>query len=190
MTTDERSADEGIVIRCKAGDESAFNELIERYKDMAYSMAYNMTGSREGAEDIAQEAFVVLYSKINRFREESSFKTWFYKVILNLCRSHIRKRKVVSFFTFSLQQNNDMGPIEAPTNITPEKKAMSRQSGMAIFAALKNLSVRQREIFSMKHLKGMKINEIAEILDCSEGTVKSHLFRAVKRLQLELGGIK
>lgn len=149
-----------------------------------------MTGNPEDAEDISQEAFVIVYSKINTFREESSFKTWFFKIILNLCRRYYRRKKLRSLISFDIINKHGDDQLEkAGTETDPERELSSRQTGRAIFSALRKLPAKQREVFTMKHLRGMKINEISEVLDCKEGTVKSHLFRAVKKLQESLGGL-
>lgn len=187
----ESISDEELIKRCKSGDDLSLNELIERYKRMGFSMAYTMTGNREDAEDLSQEAFVIVHSNIRKFREESSFKTWFYKIVLNLCRKYHRKKKLLSIISFNLfeREGEEQAP-EAMTDATPEKELLSRQTGAAIFSALKRLPARQREVFAMKHVRGLKINEISEVLGCSEGTVKSHLFRAVRRLQKEVGEYK
>jgi RNA polymerase sigma-70 factor (ECF subfamily) len=190
MLFDRNASDEELVRMCKSGDESAFNELIERYKKMGFSLAYNMTGSVEDAEDIAQDAFVAVYNHIGRFREESSFSTWFYKIVLNLCRRHLRKRKLTSVLSLGLLDREGREIITEPrTDSTPERQLRSRQIGRSVQALLKTLPLRQREVFIMKHMKGMKISEIAEVTGCSEGAVKSHLFRAVKRLQAGLKGV-
>ena len=181
--------DEELVDRCKAGEETAFNELIERHKKMAFSLAYNMLGNIEDARDISQEAFAVVYLRIRDFRGESSFKTWFYRIIINLCRRHYRKNNIASiiplhFFTKEGKEET----IDIKTEINPETEMSTKQLNSAIMDAVKDLPMKQREVFVMKHLKGMKISEISEVLGCAEGTVKAHLFRAVQKLQERLRG--
>ena len=189
MYSDMMVTDEELVDRCKAGEETAFNELIERHKKMAFSLAYNMLANIEDARDISQEAFAVVYSQIKKFRGDCSFKTWFYRIIINFCRRHYRKNNTASiiplhFFTKEGKEET----IDIKTEINPETEMSTKQLNSAIMDAVKDLPMKQREVFVMKHLKGMKISEISEVLGCAEGTVKSHLFRAIQKLQERLRG--
>ena len=178
-----------LVERLKVNDTKAFEELVERYKKMGFSLAYNMSGSVEDAQDISQEAFVIVHSQIHKFRGESSFKTWFYRIIVNLCRGHYRKNRFASFISINFfTKEGDEKTIDAVAETTPENELSTKQLGSAIKNAVKNLPVKQQEVFVMKHFNGMKISEISEVLGCAEGTVKSHLFRAVKKLQEKLKG--
>ncbi|MBI4686786.1 MAG: RNA polymerase sigma factor [Nitrospirae bacterium] len=182
-------SDEEIVRRLKAGDDDAFNELIERHKKMGFSLAYNMLGSIEDAEDISQEAFAIAYTEIGKFRQESSFKTWLYRIIINLCRKHYRKNKLMSFIPLYFHnKEGEEQEMDIKAEATPEDELSSKQLGSAIMKAVRRLPMKQKEVFVMKHIKGMKISEIAEILGSAEGTVKSHLFRAVNELQKKLRG--
>ncbi len=182
-------SDEEIVSRLKAGDDYAFNELIERYKKMGFSLAYNMLGVIEDAEDISQEAFAIVYTEIKKFRQESSFKTWFYRIVINLCRRHYRKNKLISLIPlYSHNKEGEEQELEIKAGATPEDEFSNKQLGSAIMKAVRGLPMKQREVFVMKHIKGMKITEIAEILGSAEGTIKSHLFRAVNELQKKLRG--
>jgi len=172
-----------LVERLKGGDDTAFGELLERYRRKAISMAYHMVGNLEDAEDISQEAFVLVYTKVKGFRGESSFRTWFYKVIVNLCRSHNRRRRLLKMLTLGSegksQGSSEIEMSQTEAGMEDEKGELKRAIGEAIHS----LPARQREVFVMKHLQGMKIHEIAMSLNCAEGTVKAHLFRAVKELQ-------
>lgn len=182
-------ADEEIIEKVKQGDDRAFNELIGRYKKMGFSMAYNMTGSTEDAEDLSQEAFVIVYNKIDKFRGDSSFKTWFYRILLNLCRGHHRREKVTSFFSLNIFNKESEDMVVDPAGGTdPQQEMHNRQKGRAIMDAVRKLPGKQREVFIMKHIKGMKIREIADVLESAEGTIKTHLFRAVRELQGRLKG--
>lgn len=187
MDRDSLITDKEIVERVKSRDNIAFNELVGRYKRMGFSLAYNMTGSIEDAEDISQEAFGIVYTQIKRFRGDCSFKTWFYKIVLNLCRKHYRKKKLASIIPLHfLNREGKEEDIDIKIESNPESELAAKQTGKSIIAAILGLPKKQREIFVMKHLKGMKISEISEILGCAEGTVKTHLFRAVRELQRKL----
>ncbi|MBI5025914.1 MAG: RNA polymerase sigma factor [Nitrospirae bacterium] len=189
MDRDIQLTDEDLIKGLKAGDAEAFNELVERYKRMGFSLAYNMVGSIEDAEDVSQEAFAIVYTKIKGFRGDCSFKTWFYRIIINLCRKHYRKNKFASIISLNIFPDTDEEKtIEIKAKDNVERELLSRQLNSAITAAVRKLPAKQREVFVMKHLRGMKIHEISEVLNCAEGTVKAHLFRAVKGLQKRLKG--
>jgi RNA polymerase sigma-70 factor (ECF subfamily) len=174
---------EGTLIeRIKEGEEGAFEELVERYKGMAFSLAYRFLGNPEDARDVSQEAFAQVYLHIKDFRGESTFKTWFFKIILNLCR---RQRQKKTMYSLEPYLEKEMEP-QAQEDVAEEVKR--KELGVAIEEAIRALPTRQREVFIMKHLEGMKLSEIGEVLDCAEGTVKIHLFRAVRALQEKLKG--
>jgi len=182
--------DEDLAELVKSGDGPAFTCLLERYRALAFSLAYNMTGSIAEGEDISQEAFTILYTKAASFRGESSFKTWFYRIVINLCRRHHRRSRIVRFTSLSfLTKEGDEREMDIEVERTPEDEASANQTGASINSAVRKLSMKQREVFILKHMKGLKISEIAAVLGCSDGTVKSHLFRAVRSLQQELQGI-
>jgi RNA polymerase sigma-70 factor (ECF subfamily) len=182
--------DEELVRRIKSGDETAFGELVNKYKKRAYYTAYEITGSHHEAEDLAQEAFVKVYHGIRKFKEEANFYTWFYRIVVNLCLDHKRRVRFFERFAFVPVQKDSGQEI---TDIviqdeedTAEEKFEKRETGKRIDQALRKLPLMQRTIFIMKNSQDLKILEIAKVLKCAEGTVKSHLSRAVMKLKDEL----
>ena len=174
-----------LIERIKEGDERAFEELVNRYKGMGFSLAYRFLGNPEDARDISQEAFARVYLHIKNFRGESTFKTWFFRIIINLCRRSISVRQRKTVQSLDLYMEKEMDP-QAPEDVEVEVKRKELKA--AIEGAVMGLPTKQREVFIMKHMEGMKISEISEVLDCAEGTVKIHLFRAVRALQERLKG--
>ncbi|HHT9120061.1 MAG TPA: RNA polymerase sigma factor, partial [Candidatus Hypogeohydataceae bacterium YC41] len=171
-----------LINRLKEGDKEAFEELVERYKEKCFALAYRFLGNPEDARDISQEAFAQVYLHIKDFRSESTFKTWFFKIIINLCRRQWQKRSVQSL---DLYIDKEIDPLaQDDVELEVEQKELKR----AIEGAVRRLPTKQREVFIMKHMEGMKISEISEVLNCAEGTVKMHLFRAVRALQEKLKG--
>ncbi|RME68769.1 MAG: sigma-70 family RNA polymerase sigma factor [Nitrospirae bacterium] len=164
-------------------EEDTFNVLFEEFKDMVYSLAYHMTGSREDAQDITQEVFINVYRGLKGFKGQSSPKTWIYRITMNTIRAYYRKKRFKSIvYLFS-----DRGDRSVETELTkdndPELQLHQIEFMRVLRSVLKKLTFHQRAVFVMKHIKGMKLKEISEVLQCSEGTVKSHLFRAVKVLK-------
>jgi len=174
--------DVAIIDRCRAGDESAFAVLVDRYAKRAFALAYRMTGSVEDAEDLSQEAFVVVFRKLGTFRGESRFSTWLYRIVLNLCRRHYRRQRLRAALSFSSSGEKEM-QVEPRTDETPESRLVAAERGRAALEAVRKLPAKQREVFVLKHLEGLKIREIARVLSCAEGTVKAHLFRAVRAVE-------
>jgi len=184
-----RSADNLLIEQFRSGDNRAFEEIVRRYRDKAHGLAYHLLGNREDAEDISQEAFVIVYRKISGFRGESSFQTWFYRIVVNLCHSHLRRRRWKNMIGYgSGNEKGDEKAIIDEMSLRTMAKDVSAEMDKvklknAVENAIRSLPAQQREVFVMKHFHGMKISEIAECLKCAEGTIKSHLFRAIKNLQ-------
>jgi len=177
--------DEIILIeRLKQDDHSAFRSLYEEYKRLVFHMAYRLSGNVHEAEDVVQEVFFKIHKGIKGFRHESSLKTWIMKITINLCKNYHRRKKLFSFLSLSHgpQGDEEGSPFEIGTQDDPSETIFHRQRLEVLKKAMMGLPRRQREVFIMKHLEEMKIKEIAEVLDCSEGAVKAHLFKAIRRL--------
>ncbi len=177
--------DEAIIIgRLKQDDDSAFRNLFEEYKRLVFHVAYRLTGNVHEAEDVVQEVFLKIHKGIKGFRHECSLKTWILKIAVNLCKNRYRRKKLFSFFSLShgSQEDEEDSPFEICTQDDPTETIFQRQRLEVLRKAMMGLPRKQREVFIMKHLEEMKIKEIAEVLDCSEGTVKAHLFKAIQRL--------
>lgn len=185
----ESSADNLLIEQFRSGDNRAFEEIVKRYRDKAYGLAYHLLGNREDAEDISQEAFVIVYRKISGFRGESSFQTWFYRIVVNLCHSHLRRRRWKNMIGYGSgnEKGDEKAIIDEMSIRTTANDVSAEMDNIkfknAVENAIKTLPSQQREVFVMKHFHGMKISEIAVCLKCAEGTIKSHLFRAIKNLQ-------
>ncbi len=190
MAQAEKIPEVMILDRCRSGDDTAFALLVDRYGKQAFALAYRMTGSVEDAEDLSQEAFVVVFRKLSTFRGESRFSTWLYRIVLNLCRRRYRRQKLRAALSFSPVRGEEKKEIEPRTEVTPESQLIADETGRSALAAVERLPGKQREVFVLRHFQGLKIREISEILACAEGTVKAHLFRAVNRVKKEMEGEK
>lgn len=182
------------VQRTLEGDSSAFDHLVEKYMNRAYRIAYRMTGDPDEVEDLTQEAFLKAYQALHRFRTESSFFTWFCRILVHVCMDHLRKKRFRSRFRHLFQKpHDDEAEKSIETDVAdphwssnPGAALEQTEWSALIQAALLRLPLRQRAIFVLKHFQGRRIHEIARILGISEGTVKTHLFRAVHTLRREL----
>jgi len=163
---------------CK-GDLKAFEEVVRTSMRWAYNLAYRLSGEHFLAEEISQEAFIALYQNINKFKQKSTLKTYLSKIILNIWRQHLRKKYREKRFTEVLQ-----GKMKDNKDLMDEIKNDDLKE--KIECAIANLPSKQKEIFILKHLEGLKISEVAKIVGCREGTVKAHLFKALMNLRRQL----
>lgn len=178
-----------LIRRSRNGDRSAFRMIVEYHKKSVYYLALSMTGNHHDAEDISQEVFLKLYQSLNKIRGKAKLSTWLYRVTVNTC---INKKRKKSLAAMKLQENyiiDEMGNkqnYEGYQSRNPEQYTESRRINMHIENALKRITHKERTVFVLRHYRDLPLKEIAGILSIAEGTVKSTLFRAIKKLQKEL----
>ena len=188
--------DEELVPRAQKDDQWAIEEFVSRYQQKAYAIAYHMcSGDSEEAQDLTQEAFLKVFRNIKKFRGDSSFYTWFYRIVLNTCLDGRRRRRrwerIFSLWRPGqreeetskevLEKQPDMGEGNNPMMVLSGKQ-LTRE----IRKTLMSLPERQRVVFQLKVFQEMSIREIAQVMGSAEGTVKSHLFRATHSLRTAL----
>ena len=179
--------DEELVASARQGDRYAFEQLIERHKRRAYHIAFDFTRDGEDAKDLSQEAFLKAYTSLKNFDGRSSFYTWFYRILVNLCLDYKRRNKRAPAVEFDESVAGRMDPSHEPARPrSPDQQVLARQLSVQVGAALESLPARQRAAFVLKNHEGLSIKEIAELLDTAEGTVKVHLHRAVRSLREQL----
>ena len=185
-----RVKDEDLVVQARANDPSAIEELVHRYQQKAYVVAFHLSDENEqDAKDLTQEAFLRAFQKLETFRGDSSFYTWFYRILVNVCLDGRRRRKRWRQVFLPWQHDSTekgLSPEERPDPEAHERsmKAISeKQLSRDIRKSLKSLPEKQRLAFQLKAFHGMSIQEIARTMGTAEGTVKSHLFRATHFLR-------
>ena len=161
--------------------------MILRYRQRLYSVIYNMTMNADDAADLTQEAFVKAFRSLAKFREKSSFYTWLYRIGVNLTLTHLKKRKFRKFFSFD-QASEDGGiskELEAVSSTfkTSVKKTLNNELHEKLNEALSKLSDKHRTIVVLFEIDGLSHKEIASIMKCTEGTVRSRLHYAKLQLQ-------
>ena len=176
-----------LVARSQAGDTSAFSELVTRYRNRAYAMIYNMVRNEQDAWDLAQDGFLKAWKSINRFRGQSSFYTWLYRILMNVTIDAMRRKQIEGGTEFDDQiglQNIAPGAATAPkSEIEPADRMSDKEIRQRIDEAIAKLSPEHRTAIVMREIDGLEYTEIAEQMGCSLGTVMSRLFYARKKLQ-------
>ncbi len=184
--------DKHIVAQARRGDLSAFEELVTRYEKRVYAIALRSSGSPEDAADITQEVFLKVWRSMESFRGDSGFSTWLFRITMNLCVDHARRRQTQPQTQPLVQgEEDDERPIP-DTSPTPEEHLENSELGRELAAALDEVSDEHRRIVLLRDVSGMSYTEIAEVLEISEGTVKSRLSRAriaLRKILLKRGNL-
>ena len=186
----EADQDSVIVKQVQAGDVAAFDRLIIKYRERLYGVIYHMTSNREDASDLTQDAFIKAFQAINRFQGQASFFTWIYRIAINSTLSHLRKNKFKSFL--SLDTVNSEEPvsqelISALTDKTgADRDTFVHELQEKLNEAMQKLSIKHRTVITLFEIDGLSHQEIAEVMDCSVGTVRSCLHYAKQLLQAEM----
>jgi len=176
-----------LVARAQAGDAQAFNELVTRYRTRAYAMIYNMVRNEQDAWDLAQDGFLKAWKSIGRFRGQSSFFTWLYRILMNVTIDWVRKRQIeggTEFDDSQALQQVEPGAHTAPRGeLQPAARLSDKEIRERIDASIERLSPEHRTVIVLREIEGLEYQEIADVMDCSIGTVMSRLFYARKKLQ-------
>jgi RNA polymerase sigma-70 factor, ECF subfamily len=173
-----RQPDSEVIQRVLGGDRAAFDVLVLEYQERIYRLAYRMTRNAEDARDLAQEAFVQAYRFLGSFQQRSSFSTWLYRITMNLCLNHLKSigRMDPAEIDGSLK---DRRPNSLEVILTDER-------AQALASAIEALPPQQKATLTLRVYQGLSHREIAEVLECSEGTAKANYFHAVRGLQRKL----
>lgn len=185
----EADADFVVVKQVQAGDVAAFDKLIRKYRERLFGVVYNLTANREDAADLTQDAFIKAFQSINRFDGHASFFTWLYKIAVNSTLTHLRRNRLRSFFSLEQLQEDQTDPelLGRLTDKTgADRDAYLNELQEKLNEALMKLSIKHRTVITLFEIDGLSHSEIANIVGCSEGTVRSRLHYAKQFLQGEL----
>ncbi len=181
--------DRTLVAQASRGDLAAYDQLVRRYQTRIYSLAYNMTGNKEDAEDMVQDVFVKAFSSLKSFRGTSSFYTWIYRIAINRTINFLKRRKkkqAVSLNDVDEGVERDPAYVELSARESPVRDASLTELQEKLNKALLTLSEKHRTVVVLHDIQGLPHDEIARMTGCSEGTVRSRLFYARQQLQGEL----
>lgn len=168
-----------LVKKSQLGDRSAFEQLVLRHQELVFSLAYKLTGNREMANDVAQEAFIRAWKAIEKFRGDSTFSTWIYRITVNTAWTLRKKAKKHN----TLNIDDAYEPIVIDEKKDPEMVAINSDLSSVLSKALNNLPVEQRIIVELKNIEGRSHKEIADYLDISVTAAKVRLHRAHQKLR-------
>jgi RNA polymerase sigma-70 factor (ECF subfamily) len=181
--------DRELVERARVGDEDAFRSLFERYYRRAYSLACGVVRNPDDALDVVQEAFIKAHRHIGKFEGTSSFYTWLYRIVANLCIDHLRRagRKKDVEFDDRLRHDGeqDAGGDHLPISSLgdPSEAVKNKEILAAVEESLGHLSDKHRAVIVMRELQGLSYADMAKAMNCSKGTIMSRLFHARRNMQ-------
>jgi RNA polymerase sigma-70 factor (ECF subfamily) len=175
--------DAPLIERSLRGDSTAFGCLVRKYQDRLFNTVVHVAGSREEAEDVAQEAFVQAYVKLSSFHRESAFYTWLYRIAFNIAVSRRRRKKN----EVSLDAGREDSGREPTDDVeAPGEQLLRQERANLVHSALAALSDEHRSILVLREMEGFEYEQISEILDLPTGTVRSRLHRARLHLREQL----
>lgn len=166
------------------GSHEAFRCLVEGHMKQAYNIAYGFVDDHHAAEEVAQEAFVRVYESLSSFRGDASFGTWLYRIVTNLALNRVKQRRRQQ------ERRADIGTEEPMIAESAERWATETDITGHIERALHELPTLQRAVIMLRHMDGLSTREVSSILQCSEGTVKTHLFRGLEKMRQKLAYLK
>lgn len=172
-----------LILRCQEKDSAAMGTLIVQYQHWVYNIAYGLLGHREDAQDTTQDVFLSVWQNIHKFQFRSRFSTWLYKIVKNKCLNVIDQKKRRKTDPMEIDDTQPWVPLNT---VTPEQEVLRNEQTEILHAALGRLKESYRTILILRELRELSYEEIAEILNCTLGRVKSRLHEARKALRQEL----
>lgn len=182
-----------LVERARQGEREAFRVLVERYQRKVTALAAGMLRNREDALDVVQDTFTKAYQSLDRFKGDSSFYTWVYRIAVNLCIDHQRREsRYVQVGTDMEDAVDDVAPPSAEDleRDEPFERARSAQIGTLVAQAIEELTPEHRAVILLREVDGLSYEEISQVLECPKGTVMSRLHYARRQLQARLRGLR
>jgi len=161
----------------KKGNEIAFNELIKKYQKSIYWQARRMVGNHLDADEVTQQVIIVLYKKLLTFKFKCTLKTWIYKITQTRCLNLIKKRNIKMFFSLEDSKSPNLNYEDDIISKIEDKERIEKLN-----RALKDLPVKQRQVFVLRHFEDLKYEEISEITGKSVGGLKANYFHAIKKI--------
>lgn len=168
-----------------SGDIQSFERLIKDYQKMAYNVAYRIMGNEEDAKDMTQEALIKVFKNLKKFRMDSSFSTWLYRIVMNTCKDELRKKKMK---VISIDQPIETGDGQVymeleDQRLKPDEIVASKETQKEVHQALQEVNETNRMVVVLRDIKGFSYSEISDIMDVPVGTIKSRINRGRQELK-------
>jgi len=172
---EEILSDRLLIQKAKDGDVQAFESLFYRYQTKVLNLAFRIVGDQDCAKDVTQETFIRIYHSLKQFKNEKKFFSWLYRITINVCYDFLRKENRFRHSSIDEQVAN--------STIMSEQKNEKSELVEKIYEMINLLSTQQKTTFILRETEGLKCKEIAKVMECPVGTVRSHLFHARKKLK-------
>lgn len=185
-----KSSNSELIEQAIQGDEAAYKQLLENYRGAIFNLLYKMVRNKEETEDLVQEAFIKAFRALPSFNEEYAFSTWLYKIAINNCIDHMRKKRLKTYSMDKPVQSKD-GEVDREfpdTSMSPDKQVLHEERTNIIEAAIDELPENYKIAIILRHSEEKAYEEIADILNIPLGTVKARIFRAREMLKKKLKG--
>lgn len=173
-----------LVERARDGDKSAFEELVDLFQEAIFRMVYYRTRSRMDAEDLTQEIFIKAFENLSKLRDLERFRTWLFRMAINRVRDFYRKKRVLAFFrTVEDDTDADLADVEIQDDPGALDYIIRQEFWQQVKSFSNMLSRLEREVFFLRFMDHLNLREIAQVMDKSESTVKTHLYRGLKKFK-------
>jgi RNA polymerase sigma-70 factor (ECF subfamily) len=185
----DREADQALVERVQAGDKQAYGLLVAKYQRKLLRLVSRLVRDPAEAEDVAQEAFIKAYRALAGFRGESAFYTWLYRIGVNTAKNWLvaNKRRTPTSTELDNEDAENYGESDLLRDVdTPERLLMTKQIAETVNAAMSDLPEELRTAISLREVDGLSYEEIAQVMECPIGTVRSRIFRARDAISVKL----
>ena len=189
MTIDSahKLKDEELVALCQQGQGEYFEILVRRYMEKAFRIAMDFTHNTEEAKDLSQDAFLRAFSRIRQFDGRSSFYTWFYRLVVNLCLDHTRRKGKIIWERIESETESASTPAWLKdTSSSPDENVIAGETKRKVDETLEAMPNKQRTAFLLRNHQGLSVPDIAKVMKTTEGTVRVYLHRAVTALRQSL----
>lgn len=163
-----------LIDNCLNGDEYAIEEIVMKYQRKIYALTYKMTGNIEDSKDLTQKTFMQAFNNIKSFRKKSAFYTWLYRIALNLSLNHLKKKD---------RQNIELNESITAGRENPLSTIINDEQSSHLRDSIKLLPERQKTAITLRAYQGLSLKETAEVMKCSEGTIKTHYHIGMKKLR-------
>ena len=174
--------DQTLIRECLGGQTESFNQLVLRHQNRLYNTLVNVLNSQEDARDVAQEAFVLAFQKLESFRGDSAFYSWLFRIAMNAAFSFQRKRKPTASIE-AARENAGAEPTDERQDSASSSALESVETQQLVRTAIAQLSEEYRTVLVLKEMEGLRYEEIAEVVNCPIGTVRSRIHRARSELR-------